>query len=146
MKSYAIVYLVAGLSSRFGGKVKQFAQIGTNNETLIELSMNQALKAGFNKIIFVVGEKTEQLFKNKFGPSYKQIPVQYAKQEFNPEERDKPWGTCDALLSAKQLINEPFVVCNGDDLYGENTFKILVEWMEKNNSPATIGYPLICQS
>lgn len=137
-----LVYPVAGMSSRFGGKVKQFAQVGKNGETLIEVSMNQALKSNFTKIIFIVGEKTEELFKEKFGDNYKGIQIFYAKQTFNPNERDKPWGTADAILCAKNFIQEPFVFCNGDDLYGENTFKILVDWISKTNSPAAIGYNL----
>ena len=62
-----IIYMVAGLSSRFGGKIKPLTEVGTNNETLIEISANQAIRAGFNKIIFIVGEHTEKPFKEKFG-------------------------------------------------------------------------------
>jgi NDP-sugar pyrophosphorylase family protein len=138
----SIVFMVAGLSSRFGGRVKQFALVGPNNETLMEVSMNQAIKAGFGKIIFIVGEKTEVLFKDKFGNSYNGIPVLYAKQTFDANERDKPWGTADALVSAKDLIKEPFVVCNGDDIYGEESFQLMADWLRKNNSPATLGFEL----
>ena len=63
----SLVYMVAGLSSRFGGKIKQFAEVGPNGETFIEYSINQALKNPFSKIIFIVGKMTEQLFKEKFG-------------------------------------------------------------------------------
>jgi len=138
----SIVYMVAGLSSRFGGKVKQFAHVGPNEETLIEISMNQALKAGFDKIIFIVGEKTEKLFKEKFGFEYKGIPIAYAMQTFNTLERDRPWGTCDAVVSAKDVIVDKFVVCNGDDLYGENTFKLIYNWLSKEGTPVTAGYVL----
>lgn len=141
-KSFSVVYMVAGMSSRFGGRVKQFARVGKHDETLIEISLNQALKAGFNKIIFIVGEKTEDLFKEKFGNSYNGVPIFYAKQTFNPSERDKPWGTCDAVVSAKELINEDFVVCNGDDLYGANTFKMMFNWINDRKTPATAGYKL----
>jgi dTDP-glucose pyrophosphorylase len=123
MKEVAIVYLVAGISSRFGGKIKQFAVVGSNGETLIEYSMNQAIKAGFNKIIFIVGNSTEKPFKEKFKDSYKGIEIKYAHQLYDPKERDKPWGTCDAICSAKNLINGAFVVCNGDDIYGEKPFR-----------------------
>jgi dTDP-glucose pyrophosphorylase len=143
MQNISVVYMVAGLSSRFGGKVKQFAQVGANGETLIEISVQQAVKAGFNKIVFIVGEKTEKLFKEKFGSSYKGTPIFYATQSFDPSVRDKPWGTADAVVCAKEIIKEPFVVCNGDDIYGENTFKLLFDWMSKNSSPATIGYDLL---
>ncbi|MDD4467634.1 MAG: sugar phosphate nucleotidyltransferase [archaeon] len=141
-KVFSIVYMVAGLSSRFGGKVKQFARVGKNGETLIEVSINQAISAGFNKIIFVVGEKTEKLFKEKFGVDYKGIPIFYAKQEFNPIQRDKPWGTCDAIVSAKKIINEKFVVCNGDDIYGKKSFKILFDYLSEEENCATLGFSL----
>lgn len=135
--------MVAGLSSRFGGKIKQFARIGPNGETLIEYSLKQATSAGFNKIIFIVGNKTEKEFKERFGFSFKGVPIFYAFQRFNESERDRPWGTADALCSAKDVIREGFVVCNGDDIYGENTFKILAEHLKKNTGEnATIGYHL----
>lgn len=141
MKDMAIVYMVAGISSRFGGKIKQFARV-TEKETLIEYSLNQALKAGFNKIIFIVGNKTEQPFKEEFSLSYKGIPVFYAYQKYDEKERDKPWGTGDALCSAASLLDSGFVVCNGDDIYGENAFKLLAEHLQKSEEEAAIGYKL----
>ena len=138
----AIVYMVAGLSSRFEGKIKQFAQVGPNQETLIEYSLNQALPAGFDKIIFIVGEKTYSKFKEKFGDFYKGVQIQYTLQNYDKEKRDKPWGTIDALCSAKNLIKEPFVVCNGDDIYGKESFKILYNHLQKSREDATIGYVL----
>ncbi len=141
-RDIAVVYLVAGMSSRFGGKIKQFARVGPNDETLIEYSVNQALAAGFNKIIFIVGDKTEQEFKEMFGDSYRGVLVFYAKQEIDSETRIKPWGTVDALCCAKELIDCPFVVCNGDDIYGENSFKILIKHIQDNQGSATIGFNL----
>ncbi len=142
-KDITLVLMVAGLSSRFGGKPKQFAKIGPNEETLIEYSLNQALKAEFTKILFIVGNKTESLFKEKFGNNYKNIPISYAYQKFNETQREKPWGSLDAVCSAKEIIKTPFVVCNGDDIYGENNFKILVNHLKSNKKEtATIGLPL----
>lgn len=135
----SIVYMVAGMSSRFGGKIKQFAKIGSNDETLIEISMNQAKEAGFDKIIFIVGEKTKEPFKEKFGDFYKKIPIFYAEQIFDVGLRDKPWGTVDALISAKKLINENFVVCNGDDIYGVNSLKIAKKFLEKTKTNSDVG-------
>ena len=139
-----IVYLVAGLSSRFGGKIKQFAVIGPNNETLIELSMLQAKKAGFEKIVFVVGEKTKEPFKKKFGNNFQGTPIFYAEQEFDKEKRDKPWGTTDALVSAKNVVRENFVVCNGDDLYGTDALKKAKTFLENcvDGEGIAIGYEL----
>lgn len=136
-----IIYMVAGLSSRFGGKIKQFAKVGPNNETVIEYAMNQAIKAGFTQIIFIVGEKTEQPFFEMFGNSYKNIPIQYAKQSFDTNTRDKPFGTVDALLSAKHLIKTPFVICNGDDIYGENALKLAKNAILENKN-CIVGYKL----
>lgn len=138
----SIVYMVAGMSSRFGGKIKQFAKVGPNNETLIELSMSQAKKAGFNKIIFIVGKKTKTPFKKKFGKEFEKIPIFYAKQTFDEKLRDKPWGTVDALLSGKEIITEDFVVCNGDDLYGEASFKKAKTFLEKGEDCVAVGYEL----
>lgn len=141
----AIVYMVAGLSSRFGGKIKQFAQVGPNGETLIEVSMQQAIKAGFKEIIFIVGEKTEVPFKDKFSAGYNETPIYYANQILDPTTRDKPWGTTDALVSAKDVITSPFAVCNGDDLYGENALKKVREFLEKSENEkdcVAIGYEL----
>lgn len=142
MGEIALVYMVAGMSSRFLGKIKQFAIVGENGETLIEYSLKQALPAGFTKIIFIVGEKTEQPFKEKFGDNYKGIPIYYALQLYDKNKRDRPLGTTDALCSAKQFLDCPFVVCNGDDLYGKNSFKILVEHLKKENTCATLGFEL----
>jgi choline kinase len=135
--------MVAGMSSRFGGKIKQFARVGPQGETLIEVSIKQAINAGYNKIVFIVGEMTEKPFKEMFGNNYQGIPIFYAKQIFDPKLRDKPGGTCDAVVCAKEVINEDFVVCNGDDLYGENTFRSLIKFSKENKIDcATIGYKL----
>ena len=142
MKEIALVYMVAGLSSRFGGKIKQFAQVGPNDETLIECSLNQALPAGFTKIIFIVGNKTKQPFMEKFGDNYKGIPIQYALQEFNENARDRPWGTVDALCTIQNIIDCAFIVCNGDDIYGEKTFRILTNHLKERTTGATAGYKL----
>lgn len=141
-KQTAIVYMVAGLSSRFGGKIKQFAVVGKNGETLIELSLKQATSAGFDKIILIVGKMTEKPFKEMFGSSYNGIPIYYAEQKFDPDFRDKPWGTTDALCCAKDFLDCDFVVCNGDDIYGENTFRILYEHLQRQDEEGTIGFKL----
>lgn len=138
----ALVYLVGGISSRFGGRIKQFAKVGKNGETLIEHSLNQALKAGFSKIVFIVGNRTEAAFKEKFGNSYKGVPVFYALQRFDEKARDKPWGTVDALCSAKHVLDCPFVICNGDDIYGESSFRTIFEHLSKNENEASVGYKL----
>lgn len=141
MVSKALVYMVAGMSSRFGGNPKQLARVGPNEETVIEMSLKQALPAGFDEIIFIVGKKTEMPFKSLLGTEYEGIPIRYAKQEFDEGERDKPWGTVDAVLAAKHLITSPFVIANGDDLYGEDAFKQVAKYIESGENVA-IGYVL----
>ncbi|MBD3252563.1 hypothetical protein GF386_02435 [Candidatus Pacearchaeota archaeon] len=140
MKSTAVVYMVAGVSSRFQGKIKQLTKI-TENKTLIEYSLDRALKAEFDKIIFIVGNKTEKAFKEKFKESYKGIPIEYVYQYFDSEKRDKPWGTADAV---SLIRNKDFnlVICNGDDLYGENAFKILANHLKNKENNATLGYKI----
>ncbi len=137
----AIVCMVAGISSRFGGRIKQFAQIGPDGESLIEYSLNQAINAGFSRIIFIVGNMTQKPFKEKFKDNYKGIPIEYALQTFDTK-RDRPWGTGDALVSIKSIIKSPFVICNGDDIYGENTFRTLYNHLKNNKEEAAIGYKL----
>ncbi len=142
MKQVTLVYMVAGLSSRFGGKAKPFARVGPKGETLLEYSLNQALKNNFSKIVFIVSRKTERLYKEYFGDSYKGIPIFYAMQEFDETVRERPWGTNDALCSAKEFLDGPFVVCNGDDIYGENVFRKLFEHLQENEENITAGYKL----
>jgi NDP-sugar pyrophosphorylase family protein len=138
-----LVYAVAGMSSRFNGKIKTLANVGPNNEPLIECSIKQAIPTGFSKIIFIVSEKTEKAFKDFFKNSYKGIPIEYAKQTFNPEERDSPWGTTDAICCASHLINSNFIFCNGDDIYGEEAFNTLAIHLDKNpEQDAAPGYIL----
>lgn len=119
----AIIYLVAGMSSRFGGKVKQMAEIGPNNETLIQYSVDQALKNPFSKLIFITNFLTEHLFKNIFGDVYKGVPVYYIMQKYDHLNRTRPWGTTDAICCVYNVIDEPFILVNGDDIYGNDTFE-----------------------
>jgi choline kinase len=140
--NFAIVYLAAGVSSRFGSKIKQLEKVGPNGEALIEISLDQAIAVGFKKIIFIVGNITAAPFKEKFKNNYKGIPVFYVTQKFSLKTRNKPWGTTDALCLAKDFIDSPFVVCNGDDIYGQKTLKILFNHLRSFNEPATIGYKL----
>lgn len=138
-----LVYMAAGISSRFGG-IKQFSEIGPNGETLIEISMDHGVKAGFSGFVFVVGEMTEKIFKDRFGNEYNGIPIKYSMQVFDKEKRDRPWGTVEALLTAKEYLKAPFVVCNSDDIYGEKSFKLLREHLlSGEKSSATIGYRLV---
>ena len=86
-----IVFMVAGMSSRYGGNLKQLAKVGINGETLIEVSVLQALTVDFTKIIFITNKITEHEFIKIFGDEYQGIPVEYVRQIWNPEKRDRPY-------------------------------------------------------
>jgi len=142
---YPIVFMVAGLSSRFKNSSighKGFVKIGPNQESLMELSINRAMKAGFNKIIFIVGKETQQVFKEFFKDNYKNIPVEYTLQSFSPEIRDKPWGTLDATCTAIPLLESACVFATGDDLYSQHTYETLFNHIKNHQTNATIGYTL----
>lgn len=139
----AIVYMVAGMSSRFGGRPKQMAKVGPNNETLIEYSVNQALKQNFSKLIFITNPKTQHLFLSIFGNNYKGKDVLYIEQKYDKEKRSRPWGTTDAICSLIGNINESFILLNGDDIYGESTFETGFNMMNDSNNNIIGGLPVI---
>ena len=143
-KEVGIVYLAAGNSSRFNNKPKVLAEIGKNGETFIEYSLEQSLEAGFNKIFFIVNDKTKHLLWEKFGASYRNISISYSEQTYDPTERDKPWGTVDALCTLRGKIECPFVVCNGDDLYGKESFATLYSHLlkDRKQESASLLYSL----
>lgn len=118
-----VIFLVAGMSSRFGGIPKQMCLVGPNNETLIEYSVNQALQFKFSKLVFVTNKITEYLFINLFGNRYRDVDVVYIEQKYDKEKRKRPWGTTDAICSVINDIDEDFIMLNGDDIYGVDTFK-----------------------
>jgi len=138
----AIVYMVAGMSSRFGGRPKQMAKVGPNNESLIEYSVNQALKQNFNKLIFITNPKTEHLFKKIFGNKYLEREVLYIEQYYDKKIRSRPWGTTDAICSMIGHIDESFIMVNGDDIYGESTFEQGYNKMFSRNNNIIGGLPV----
>jgi len=137
-----VIFMVAGLSSRFGGKSKALEPVGPHNERLIEISMDQATTAGFNHIIFVVSPQTESMFKELYHNNYRGAKIDYALQTFDATKRDRPWGTCDALVSAISFIDDKAVICNGDDIYGESVFAELSKKYVYTNYDVMPGYML----
>ena len=151
--SIGLIIMAAGIGSRFGENIKQLAPIGTNGETLIDYAIADAVKAGFKKIVFVIRKDIENIFlsqvMNKAQHNYKNIQFNYAFQEINnipikiTEERKKPWGTGQAVLSARNFIDGPFVAINADDYYGFDAFKKVFDFLTKNpNSQCMVGYRL----
>lgn len=137
-----LVYLLGGISRRFGGGIKALATVGPQQEPLLEISLQQALPSGFSKIVFIVSPTTQQAIKNRFGYSYRGIPIFYAVQTYDLAARDKPWGTADALCSAIPFLKTPFIICNGDDLYGATSFGKAKQALISSYDHVIIGYQL----
>ncbi len=138
MKKTSLVIMAAGIGSRFGGGIKQLEPVGPSGEIIMDYSIYDALEAGFDKIVFIIRKDLEKDFKEIIGNRIEAIaPVEYAFQEIDdlpegfsvPEGRTKPWGTGQAILAAKDVIREPFLVINADDYYGKEGFKKLHEYM-----------------
>ncbi|MDO5344937.1 MAG: sugar phosphate nucleotidyltransferase [Lachnospiraceae bacterium] len=138
MKKTALVIMAAGIGSRFGGGIKQLTSFGPNGEIIMDYSIYDAVKAGFNKIVFVIRKDLEKDFREIIGNRIeKEIEVEYAFQELTdlpegfsvPEGRRKPWGTGQAILACRKLIKEPFAVINADDYYGKEAFVLVHDYL-----------------
>ncbi|MDD6734904.1 MAG: sugar phosphate nucleotidyltransferase [Clostridiales bacterium] len=119
-----LVVMAAGMGSRFGG-LKQMEPIGPGGEVLLDFSVYDAKKSGFNKVVFIIKEEIEKDFKEMVGKRISNIiDVEYVLQDMSslPEGRKKPWGTSHAILCCKDVVKEPFAVINADDYYGANAF------------------------
>lgn len=131
MKKTALVIMAAGIGSRFGKGIKQLAPLGPNGEIIMEYSIYDALEAGFNKVVFIIRKDIEEEFREIIGNKIEKVTeVEYAFQSLQdlpegftcPEDRTKPWGTGQAVLAAKKVLDEPFAVINADDYYGKEAY------------------------
>lgn len=136
MRDMTLLIMAAGMGSRYGG-LKQLDSVGTSGETIIDYSVYDAIRSGFNKVVFIIRKDFEDDFKSQITEKYKDsIKVEFAFQELNnlpdnfniPDGRKKPWGTGHAILSAANIINEPFVAINGDDFYGLESYKVISDY------------------
>lgn len=133
MSKVTLVVMAAGIGSRFGGGIKQLEAVGPNGEIIMDYSIHDALEAGFNKVVFVIRKDLEKDFKEIIGRRMeKLVEVEYAYQELNDiperfqkkiEGRKKPWGTGQAILCCKDVVDEPFLVINADDYYGKEAYR-----------------------
>ncbi len=137
-----LVIMAAGIGSRFGGGIKQLAPVGPNGEIIMDYSIHDALEAGFNKIVFIIRRDLEKDFKEIIGNRIEKLcEVSYAFQETDnlpegftkPEGRTKPWGTGQAILACKGLVNEPFAIINADDYYGKEAYKLVHKYLTEDH-------------
>ncbi len=142
MNDITLLIMAAGMGSRYGG-LKQLDPVGPSGETIIDYSVYDAIRAGFNKVVFIIRKDFEEDFRSKITDKYTgKIRVEFAFQDLDhlpegfscPQGRVKPWGTGHAILTASELINEPFVAINGDDFYGLESFKIVADYYQNKNA------------
>ncbi len=133
-----LLVLAAGMGSRYGG-LKQMDGVGPNGEIIMDYSINDAIRAGFGKVVFVIRHDFAEAFQQKINAEHfgNRIQVEYVYQELDklparfkvPEGREKPWGTNHAILMAKDAIHEPFAIINADDFYGRDAFMVIGDYL-----------------
>lgn len=139
MSKATLVIMAAGIGSRFGGGIKQLEPVGPNGEIIMDYSIYDAIEAGFDKVVFVIRKDLEKDFKEVIGNRIEKVTdVDYAYQETDgiPDSykekfgnRTKPWGTGQAILCCKDVVDAPFLVINADDYYGKQAFKEGYEYL-----------------
>ncbi len=151
-----LLILAAGMGSRYGG-LKQIDPVGPCGETIMDYSIYDAIRAGFDKVVFIIRKDFEQAFKEQIVPKYEgKVDIQLAYQDFDdlppgcvkPAEREKPWGTAHAIRSARSIIKTPFAAINADDFYGADAFVQLAKFLTAVDTAARpkrfamVGYRL----
>lgn len=147
-----LVILAAGMGSRYGG-LKQLDPITKQGEFIIDFSVFDAVRSGFDRVVFVIKEENLALFRETIGQRFEsKIKVEYVFQDLNdlpegftvPEGRVKPWGTAQAMLAARHVVKEPFAVINADDFYGKSAYELLAAHLRqaKAGEYCMVGYVL----
>ena len=154
MEKPVLVILAAGIGSRYGG-LKQIDPVGGDGELIIDYSIYDAIRAGFGKVVFIITEAIRESFDEIVGKRISRyIETEYAYQGLNglpkgyalPDGRVKPWGTAQALLAVKNIVNGPFASINSDDFYGASAFRTIYDWLSRprardgKNHFAMVGY------
>lgn len=151
-----LLIMAAGMGSRFGG-IKQIEPVGEHNELIIDYSIYDAMKAGFDKVVFVIRREIEEDFrKSIFDRIKSKVNALYVFQEINdlpsgfsvPKGRKKPWGTAHAVMAARGVIHEPFCVINADDFYGSKAFEQAAGFLKNlsaddKNKQLTVCFELV---
>ena len=149
-----LLIIAAGIGSRFGGGIKQLEPVDSNGHIIMDYSIHDAIETGFNHVVFIIRKDIETEFKEVIGERIEtvcrshDVTVDYAFQDIHdipgefPEGRTKPWGTGQAVLAAKQVLNTPFVVINADDYYGKEGFKAVHEYLVNGGQSCMAGFVL----
>ena len=145
MSKPKLVIMAAGLGSRYGG-LKQMESVTKENEIILDFAVFDAMKAGFEEVIFIIKPEMEDIFKSRvMDPMSKYIKTSYVFQEITqlpegysvPDGREKPWGTCHAVMACGELLDGPFAVINADDYYGRDAFQAVYDFLTKDEDPNT---------
>ena len=145
-----LVVMAAGMGSRFGG-LKQIEPVGPNGEVILDFSVFDAVKSGFNKVVFIIRRDIEEDFKEITKQRIeKTIDVEYVFQDMDnlpggfkvPEGRTKPWGTGHAVYCAKDKLTTPFALINADDFYGRSTFETIHDSLVNGYKTCMVGFKL----
>lgn len=151
MKEPVLVIMAAGMGSRYGG-LKQMDPVGSAGELIIDFSLYDAYLAGFKEVICVIKKEIEEDFKNIMeGRASKHLNIRYAFQDLNdlpngyslPKGREKPWGTCHAILSCRDMLDGPFAVINADDYYGAGAFQSIYEYLSNTEDDKKYRYCMV---
>jgi len=142
MQKTTLVIMAAGMGSRFGGGIKQLEPMGPNGEIIMDYSIYDAMRAGFDDVVFVTRKDLLPVFKEVIGDRIARVvPVSYCFQELDdipegytvPKDRKKPWGTGQAILVCKKTVSNPFLVINADDYYGQTAFKLIHDYLVEDH-------------
>lgn len=151
MKRPVLVIMAAGMGSRYGG-LKQIDPVDEQGHIIMDFSIFDAKKAGFEKVIFIIKKEDEQDFREAIGERIEKVmDVAYAYQDLQripegfevPQERMKPWGTAHAVLSAKDEIDGPFAVINADDYYGREAFAKIYDYLQSHEDDGKYRYAMV---
>lgn len=153
-KEITLIIMAAGIGSRFGQKIKQLEPVGPNGELLMDYSVYDAVRAGFNHIVFIIRRDIEQLFREKIGDRLaKKVKVSYVFQEKDDIPvrnelsalRTRPWGTGQAVLAAQNIVKGAFAVINADDFYGADSYRVICDYLKRaDNSSADVPEYAMC--
>ena len=152
MRKPVLVVMAAGMGSRYGG-LKQLDPVGEHGELIIDYSIYDARRAGFETVVFVIKHAIEETFRAGIGDRLSKVmDVRYAYQELDdlpegyavPEGRVKPWGTCHAILAARKVVDGPFAVINSDDYYGPEAFREMYDYLSTHEDrPGCYEYAMV---